>query len=1586
MQGFLKASLSILALQSLAFGAGGGLLVSKANTDWTPKGDGSAEVIKSVEAANDMYCGVSYGAGKINAISFDSKDNEGENYLMDVAMDGGLGHGGERPDGVNKQQFTFAIHNPKQVSDKNKVGYLEVIIDTSSAKSILVSQSKDNKEMKENIANNKVTSPEIYGQYKDSGIGFYIRGKDGRADLRLGTNFGRCKADLSQNKKLAELKKYVVDAQNYKDQNEAKKHEICQEDKVETIVDSTAKQFRVVIPDNLCENGKCLNNNFAYLVFKTDTFYRDCKKEAKTKDQFNASKSNFYGIRLSVKHSTDKYTGATNFVSGIGASAGAQSGSGTYNLPTLIIEREDELPSSYTKEMEKNKNNNKQLLWAACGSTDDVKNEIDCRKNGASCNKRIKVSEGEMITWADYNRRNNRDDKRLTTYMYPNNSPYPLNFNDSVTNTFGTYKCDQSKVQCGSVGNWASHFQCVNEITYDGNGVYRSTESNTYNRYAWSGPNGLGDYPQWCYAEPKKLFVFNGSRANNGATEFDFEGKCWKDFVWNSTIYSGGYLFVRKQVIQGNLNNDRFERNDTCWMSTTWSTDFVNDRTYQYHVKAPKIFTISLRDFEKKSNLRILDRNKVSSLVKSKSARELAEKVFEEENYKETDHQNLPGFEAKFRIVNASDNKNEAPKKYYFKKKMNCWIVKANGERTDKKLGNSITEGRSGNGRVNVEIEGTEDEPTFTIKSKDFSSNLKGQRIQCQLDFSDYTNVKDHGSKYRNEPFQYAGLYKNFAYNIQLASLKILNTKDAHYKDLALSTRCDFATYWDAFPGNVVEGSPIFYNQNDKFKGGKYIARKPFLGHESKRPEGNADESNSATGPNISSKTRHFRFDARPLFYAAKPVGDNEKLYAGYKYPEDLNQDAKLNPQEDLKFLHDKATNEKLIENKAIFFPTNYKSSLMPLELEARDANNAPILGYRANLTGVMASIYARDDELQKSPHAILKGVDTNWIQNCFDSNICRSVWANLEPNANKKTGALDGLAFVYSDIFDGQRYLAYNNKGETFLRLGDSDQTIFSQNNKTTHSNTPEALCDLDEPKSLCSDKDLDCKDFRKNGGLYSCDIIVVDSQKVGTTKDSLNALIKSDSFFERKGLKFYNFNPAMMKINTVLSNKSLTNSPYSSEKFTYHRAPCASYSNPDQCSDEVENATFTIQVGATGVNKADILANNFLSRYDGKAIAPSQPEKNIEFRGNLAAPVIVHVRGRTNNSSSSNDFRFKLASEQFKTMSLLLAPRCDMQLSYNGGLQEICQKGDVINENNYLAVATGATLEPASIKMHNSQTNYQNLLGNKSGTLDLKVFKGSYEKGVVELKNVRKTTNPNQELGLLFGQKSGDYSLKEKEPVMVKIKAQKAEVPENDENKWLKEQKLSAMVDIVGGAAILDVVLVAPNKQVGGSTGDLKDNAVFLAAYSSNPSVAKELQDAEILGDIIPGYANYYRIRRDAFGNELLDSLFEYSYDGGSLAGNNIIAVGKTTADVKQSGDFLRVPAGKQVYVKLKGDDAQMYCNFIRNCYSLPDNNGYGTIFTGYENKDAKWHGTGEKGKTIIDESIDKTRTRPTQRRLSL
>ena len=980
MKSFLKAGFALLALQSLAFGAGG-LLVNKAKTDWTPQDGGKVEM-KTIKVENN---------GERKAISFTTNGNkDGENYIMDVVLSDGLGHGGKRPNGVPDQQFTFAFHNPKQVNDESKVGYLEVIVDLSSAKSIPASITKKDEQITNNIKGDKVTSPEVYGQYKDSGIGFYMYSKKHASnEYQDGTNFGKCKNEIRDNK-----------------------------------LNSTAKQFKIVIPDNFCEkNGKCKNNNYATLIFATDTFYKDCKTKAESAQDFEKSKSNFFGIRLSVKHSTEKYAGSSLVLNNMSYNSGLSSGAGTYNLPTLIIGREEELPELCTPGMKEanekarkagraepyecNFNSQcikatcpglqpgktcwectggvkkKQLLWAACGEEENVRNEVDCRKTAASCEGRI-------------------GKERLRNY--------DLNYN-------------YLKVSGNSMYEY-HHFRSVND---DWNGFWGN---NFYIEFTHCPHNG------W-----------------QGYTPQQYERK--------DSIYSSGYRWT-----YGNWRHIGTAANGahagSSWAGAPCFALLVGDVQgwFEYEVKAPKLFTISLREYANK------DKDNM-------------------------DHDKIPAFEAKFKIVNASTEVGKrvddglpyheytikkVQKSFFKNHQTTCYFLSKDG----KKIG----------GDVKVKLNGTEDEPTFTINTRNGfspSDSVKGARIQCRFDLSD---IEPQEFVRKDDYLNNKGLYNEFAYNIQLVSLKVLNTAGANYKDLSLNTKCSFATRWKSRPArmggeNDVEPAPWRYIITDEYE---YY-------YDEQAPRA------------TKSKQRHFRFDARPLFYAANPVNDNNKLYAGYKYPEDKTKERALNPEEDLKYLSDKTANDKLIENRAIFFPKSYSGNVSALDIDAKDAEGKAIKGFTSSLTGVIASIYARDDELEfKTIPSIYStnnknSADTqklyNQIENCFNDNICQAVWADLKPKQNN-TLAFTANAFVYSDIVNGDKYLAYNNYGKTLLRLGDSEQTTFSQNNKTTHSDDPEPLCDVGEAKSTCDASDPNCQKFRKDGGLYGCDTIVVNQSLI--------------------------------------------------------------------------------------------------------------------------------------------------------------------------------------------------------------------------------------------------------------------------------------------------------------------------------------------------------------------------------------------------------------------------------------------------------------------------------------------------------
>ncbi len=1496
MKAILKPLVALMLISSMAFAAMDDIIfVSEASSDWLPKDN----KISFKNANNANYLELS--------------DNK--NYVMDIGGSNPLKYG-------NGQFYTIGLVNPKKKQDTagKRGGYIEVIIDMNMAKSILASEVQKDGKLREYIDKKKATPPSIYGKHKSDGLNFFLVSKKSGTQEDKGINYGRCK-----------------------DKGNAGGESIDQGKE-----DVTARQFKVIIPD--CE-GNCngaFNNNIHYLTIRMDSKYTDCQTQAKNND--DATKSHIYGIRMSVKRVNEPYIGYTE--SGLtGFNPTKSDAKSTYNLPTLIIGREDKLPELCTPGMlEANENarkekrtepyecnfnsqcvkvacpglkpgdtcwnctggvKKKQLLWAACGES-DIKDEMDCRKTAAECKNRI------IGGWSNY-KHELRDTENAITF------------------------------QCA---------KCINGLGF----IENCWEETALNSSIYS--NGYY-YERKQYADGT---LYNKSGDQVGCHRKNSGKSCEADSM---TIAggSGRKVQTRGITLPGQLGgggsgsggnsggNAGFQPGGNSWGGVvgggSGSTAMCE---YRHFVKAPKLLTLSLREYANRNKNNI-------------------------------DHDKIPAFVAKFKIVNASteigqkvdkNSKDEtykikAVKKSFFKKQITCYFLKKDGNKMDRD--------------VKVSLDGTEDEPTFTINTRnDFSpsDSIKGARIQCRFDLSDYQDRTTN-----------AGLYQDFAYNFQLVSLKILNTAGANYKDLSLNTKCSFAKTWESKPGGRVSGGGFldsFSNNNGVDFAAKNNEKITYYG----------------VNPQVKSAQRHFRFDARPLYYTATKV-DGE-LYAGYKYPENAGDKDTLNSKAELAYLDDKKENEKL---KSINFNKSKTGEAKKITIKAVDANGDEIQGLnlKANLKGLLTSTYARYDELSyteipyldlvKKDECYLYGsngkcVDTfknspYYIDNCFTANVCRSVWGDLNGEKNP--------FFVYTDSFENKRYLAYDNAGKTILALRDSDFTLLSQNLKTTHSDDPEPLCAIDEVGSVYRHSNSAHGDFRTKGKdyldstnfnklstdekkkyyVYGCDIAVIDESKnaISFNKDSFYSYTKA----EWEGLPFYSFKPAMIKINAVLGSGALNNNPYHSNKFLYNRAKCAEYSDPTNCDDSVENSAFKIQVGATGASKADILANNFLSRYDGTAMT----SKRVLVLNNLLNPKIAHQNLKSDDILVKDDFRFKIKSKDLDT--LYLAPKCSKFIEINGAIKvrEKCESGNTINKDNYIAKGEGSKLiyinndvKSKYGQMNDKQTYWQDLVqtpaaNGKQGVADITMFANGFVNGMSELKNVKKGDKTkgeqDQEIGLVVAQGFGKYSLKPAEPVRAEGMLEDLEVTTDAPNKWLETKGVSVMYDSFGAAVILDVTLIAPNKEVGIN----KDNAVFLAAYSSDKEVAKSLQKDGILGDIIPGYANYYRIRRDAFSNVLADSFFNYE--------NAVVGLKATNM---QSGDFLTInDVTKPVKVKLKGDDkkiAKTYCNFIRECYPL-DANEVGTQFRGFENKNTNWTNQQGQGSTILD----KARTRPTQRRIA-
>lgn len=1474
MKAILKPLVALMLTSSIVFAAMDDIVfVSEASSDWLPKDNQIS--FKNANSTNYLELG----------------DNK--NYVMDIGGTGPLRYG-------NGQFYTIGLVNPKKKQDTagKRGGYIEVIIDMNMAKSILASEVQKDGKLREYIDKKKATPPSIYGKHKSDGLNFFLVSKKSGTQEDKGINYGRCK-----------------------DKGNAGGESIDQGKE-----DVTARQFKVIIPD--CD-GNCngaFNNNVHYLTIRMDSKYTDCQTQAKIND--DATKSHIYGIRMSVKRVNEPYIGYTE--SGLtGFNPTKSDAKSTYNLPTLIIGREDVLPEFCTQGMRESgqyfcytgdgaslDNNDpcvgncpvcktnpngqdckncknaqcnftnagvskkSQLLWAACGQADNIKDELDCRKTGARCENRIIGAWNIIRDWA---------------------------------------------------GSWPAWFNTDRSAFSDG--------IEDASKYGYPTDDG------W---HPNLYFI----------------ARCWRNASYGSTIYSSGYYFVREQYTE-------FDKWDITWScerdqtrGDCHQTNIASENCkYRHYVKTPKIFTLSLREYTNK------DKN---------------------------NGKNLPDFEAKFRIVNASTQTGgyySAPKISYFKNRQaKCYILDNNGNRIGNEKAVSIkVEG----GETDINKKDQADNMYFTIKSKDF--NIKdGKDLHCRFDLSDYEDNKRAWGGGWNA-FAASGLYYEFAYNFQLASLKILNTKGATYKDLSLNTRCSFPGTWQSKPGRVwTESGDLAFQDNS---GLTYTNKVKTYTYSSNRPG------------QVKSAQRHFRFDARPLYYTATKV--EGELYAGYKYPENASDKNALNSPAELAYLDDKKENDKL---KSINFNKNKTGEAKKITIKAVDATGQEIQGLnlKANLKGLLTSTYARYDELSyteipyldlvKKDECYLYGSNGQcvdkflnspyYIDNCFTANVCRSVWGDLNGEKNP--------FFVYTDSFENKRYLAYDNAGKTILALRDSDFTLLSQNLKTTHSDHPEPLCAIDEVGSVYRHSNSAHGDFRTKGKgyldstnfnklsadekmkyyVYGCDIAVIDESKnaISSNKDSFYSYTKA----EWEGLPFYSFKPAMIKINAVLGSGALNNNPYHSNKFIYNRAKCAEYSDPTNCDDSVENSAFKIQVGATGASKADILANNFLSRYDGTAMT----SKRVLVLNNLLNPKIAHQKLNSNEILVKDDFRFKIKSKNLDT--LYLAPKCNKFIEINGDtgaikVREKCESGNTINNTNYIAKGEGSKLVYNSNdvkskygQMNSSQTHWQDLVqtpakDGKQGIADITMYANGFVNGMSELKNVKKGDKTkgeqDQEIGLVVAQGFGKYSLKPAEPVRAEGMLEDLEVTTDAPNQWLQTKGVSVMYDSFGAAVILDVTLIAPNKEVGIN----KDNAVFLAAYSSDKEVAKSLQKDGILGDIIPGYANYYRIRRDAFSNALADSFFNYENANVGLNATNM-----------QSGDFLTInDVTKPVKVKLKGDDkkiAKTYCNFIRECYPL-DANDVGTQFRGFENTNTNWTDRQDQGSTILD----KARTRPTQRRIA-
>ena len=823
-----------------------------------------------------------------------------------------------------------------------------------------------------------------------------------------------------------------------------------------------------------------------------------------------------------------------------------------------------------------------------------------------------------------------------------------------------------------------------------------------------------------------------------------------------------------------------------------------------------------------------------------------------------------------------------------------------------------------------------------------FTAEIKGNQVAESEGFVVSENIS----------LQNGGPFK-----IKILSLKVYNQKDItsqsgrnnsngkrsdaygyqHYKDLYLTIGCPGNTT-DRINGEVrtkmfrVDVRPKAFiitkkpNVNELYAGFSYPAFKNTNG-------GKVQKGGSADWDKVGS-------------YVDGVYQDFNKASASiYSYIPDYNvaiNEIEGNTQS-IAYLGDQNANKNLLD---VNFPANYNiiANNLDFQIQAIDDNNELINHYAAPASALIVSkIYNKN-----------QSNDTN----CIVNKSCQEAYTYFYKGEAKR---------IFTNTQGNINYLKFNNVGPTRLFMRDSEFTAFSQSKglcvKGSTSNQPNAQ------------------------GLIGCDIGLFESA------DEANRASHSTADI---GVDFFTFKPAMMKIYTQMENSPQSN--YSSKDWTLYRGKCSQFINAASCKDDLEMAGLKITVGALGANISDIKANNFLSRYDGTKAsnAGGNYESTIvqgtpSLKGHILNPIISY--SGTTPYNEINDFKLILSNDDIKKSILLLAPK----YKQDGTSSE---SGDAINEINYLAKAgdgTAGKLATTSPFLPGQTSWYDLAAASNHNDINLNIYASSFKAGKAELINIKKEAGKDdKEFGMFFNQTVDS---------LAPSAAKKISLTKDDfastagQNAWLQTDKISSMVENVGDATFIDAAIIAPDQQV---TSANKDNAVFYGVYVINEpyeimqngvKVTKypvdELTKAGIIGDIIPGYKNYYRLILDDLPDlkqPTSDQFFNY------FNVSSVINPGRNL-----SGDFLTIqdPNSESVaYLKGNAPQPEQYCNFIRNCYKITVESGnaliptgtyYGTVFKGFANKAIQWNGSGKQGTVLLPSEGDSTNTHRTQRRLA-
>lgn len=406
---------------------------------------------------------------------------------------------------------------------------------------------------------------------------------------------------------------------------------------------------------------------------------------------------------------------------------------------------------------------------------------------------------------------------------------------------------------------------------------------------------------------------------------------------------------------------------------------------------------------------------------------------------------------------------------------------------------------------------------------------------------------------------------------------------------------------------------------------------------------------------------------------------------------------------------------------------------------------------------------------------------------------------------------------------------------------------------------------------------------------------------------------------------LNFYSFKPAVYKM-LFESKNSPANDSYGTDKLTYiHTIKADDY---DAANNKIfEAADFNASILAIGASLESLKNNRTLSHYDNNLKVANK----LEFSGNPANPTITINGSKTNDIAA--DFSVTVNNDETDISGAIMLT-LEPNNPYN---HEKPYKGSSISKN--------ITTEKDKININMPKNNFYAGKNTEVNKLNLKredLLARSYAH---------------------IGSSSVSIDIAKNTALSTKIT--------NDKAAFISSYKGDDL-------NFVDAAIIAPNVA---SSENTTDGAVYLAGYCESTTLTACKESGVFISSAIAGHINYYGFDFLAYGNNpdvkesTTDSLFDYEGVDSS----------KSTK-FKNGADFLGGFTADEVTIKLKGDQAEEYCNIFRNCYEL-ETDKFGTIFKSYKASIRQWHGSGDQGKTIVDSinEASQTTTRRKEQRLS-